>query len=462
MYQTLLAGYSKNRTSYGPAFVLPSDEVIQRMYITYQGNAMIVDFIGIPGRFHPHYGIDSLVIQHGYFKSYCSKKVNKSVIDNNYTTISKLIDNGITFHTTKYLSKKGFIKHKPKVDTSFLLEKNLPSSYFFERAKYYINAGQINKAFTAISKGFEKNGGKRNCNTLFLLSDAYTLIERYDTAIEFISKAISKNCFRSMDFLDKKYEIMDNYRVRSQLYIKNNQLDDALEDYNTIVKLSSYSVSVRNERALFRVHTLKDYNKAIIDLTNIIDSIPEVNLTGCHPSTSRYSQTYFNLGLAEYYSGQIIKASNHWLKAMQCGYHISNFYHNAIIHFDSVIQENQNIPDLYLARAIAYQEVGYNIGREKWKRYLNMALDDLSIAEKLGLKDYRINMYRAISYSELKNYTEALLELDLTISKNEDYPIAYSKRYEIRRRIGQAKYDDNNDSDLVKSQALCKTWKFEK
>lgn len=444
------------------ALYLSADEFFQRIYLIYKTDTMIVDVLGIPIAFHPHMDMDSLVIQPGHFKYDCQLRSSRSYIRANVDFEKRHEFHGLTPRTFAKFGEKGHIAFETKIDLSFLDEKNLPDTYFFSRARYYIHKSQMNAAFVEISKGIEKGGGEKNCEALFLLNDAYKKLENYTQAIESISMIIEKKCSMDGEELNSAYDLVGYYNERSQLYIKNNQLQKALEDYNRVVELSPKVLYYHNERALFKMNLLENPKEAIQDLNHTIDALPESRFTPCMGYTKRYSETYFVLGLAEYKDQQHEKAFGHWLKSMEFGHSGGYFFEKVILHLDSIILKHPKEAELYLARAIALQGLGYNIGKKRWKDCLNNSLEDINKAEELGVEDYRIDLYRAKAYFELRDYSKALEEVNLSIAKNELYPRTYSLRNLLKRRLGMIEYSEELDPDVDKSQTLCKSWRFEK
>ena len=119
---------------------------------------------------------------------------------------------------------------------------------------------------------------------------------------------------------------------------------------------------------------------------------------------------------------------------------------------------------LYLARALAHKNRAVGTGwGEHINEFLLLSINDLNRAEFLGLKDFRINMYRAVVLSQQKKYDAALEQINIAVSKSEKDPRVYINRYFIRDKLGQVKNRDNKtDPDWIKYKELMKTWVFEK
>jgi len=431
---------------------------IQRMYIVYQKDTMIIDFYEIIGENGAGRAdrMDSLVIQRGYFKFHRSKKIGKSFNREDYDRNVKLLKNGLTFYTVNQLSNAGYIEYNPTIDISFLLEKNLSASYFFERAKYYLKFDQPKLALEDIEKGIEKNNGQKNCETLYLLCDAYNKAGQYKKAIESVSQAILCKCYgRSEDW--------EAYWTRIDLFIKLKKYNRALEDFNTLLVISEDKQGVKRKQANFKMKYLKDYKGAISDLKTITDVIPDNHMSDGPLEQSEYSDTYFDLAYAEYLNGDKKSAFRHWLKAEEFGYSRLK-YDSPIIFFDSIITRNPQSAEIYLARSIAFYDRSFNVNtKEEFEKYFNDALADICKASESGMKDdYRISMYRASVLIKLNKYDEAMKEIDKSILKNNTDPRCYLIRYGIREKLGQAKLGDKSDPDLSRAKLLLKNWKWEK
>ncbi|NII28546.1 hypothetical protein HB364_25915 [Pseudoflavitalea sp. X16] len=474
LYPKLLKGYSKARINgRASGFSLPSTADIdensysdagsnQRMYIIYKKDTMMIDMIGIMGQNGMGFrdGIDSLVIQRGYFKYYRSKQdSNTYTNEGGHDRNSALLRNGLTLYTVKQLPANGYLEYQPGIDLSFLSDKDLPASYYLKRATYYLQNNQPEPAFADIEKGIEKNNGTKNCEILYLLSSAYTQTLEYEKAIENISLAINCKTYKWQEDWESKVQ---NYRTRIELFIKLGKYDKALADYSTMCAVSKGSTNANIDRANFKMKYLKDYKGAIDDLKTTIEEIPDNHLNDRPQGVSEYCDTYFTLARAEYLDGDKKSAFRHWLKAEEFGYNHSSADH-PVIHFDSIISQHPKAPELYLARALAHFHRGPYLGwGDDTKNCFNNALDNINKAEELGLKDYRINMYRASVFNQLKKYNEAMKEIDRAIAKNNTDPRCFLVRYEIRDNLGQTKWGDSNDTDIKRYRMLSEHWEWEK
>ncbi len=433
----------------------------QRMFLVYKNDTMVIDFIEI------HDKMDSLVIQKGYFKYSWPEKYK-------YDRNAQSFYNGLSPYTVKQMLDKGYIEYDPNTDCSFLAEQNLPASYFIMRAEHYLQYEQPNPALTDLHKAIQKNNGYKSYEILHLLCDAYTQTAEYEKAIENISAAM--NCNTSEVYYHSNNEVfnyiifendktiennkrIEDYETRINLFIKLKMYDNALKDYDTIYAISISKTSIIVDRANFKIKFLKAYKSAISDLKITIDAMPADYLCESFTAWSPYYNTYFTLAMAEYYNGDKKRAFRHWLIAEELGYVGSN----EVIHFDSLITKNPKIPELYLARSLArYKSPSYLDWDVDRKKIFNDALNDINKAKELGIKDYRINMYRAFILKVLEKYDEALVEINNAILKNNSDPRCFLIRYEIRQYLRQTKYGDNNDMDLQQYKIAAKKWRWEK
>ncbi len=449
----------------------------QRMLIAYRMDTMIIDFLGIMEENGAGVvgNIDSVVFQRGYFRYFMGRNL--------YSFFS-----GLTPYTRERLShifektdNQPFIAFSEDISASFLLESNLPSTYYLRRAAYYISEKNFEGALTDLSKSEKLRLKPKDYEEyLWLLSNIYEQQENLDEAISRLSDLIeikSKREYWSFNEYNN-YNVLEHikecYRSRSKLFIKKEQFDKALVDFDSLVEISQYYFNYSNnsgyvlsfdsnnnlkeniERAMFKMTYLRDYKGAKYDLMAKIKSRPITHL-----NAPGYCDTYFVLGIAEYKEGDKESAFHHWFKAMELGYaQTSSDY--AVVHFDSIIRLNQKSPENYLSRGIANYRRGPYLGwGDQTTQCFNRALIDIGKAEELGLKNFRINVYRAKVLTQLKKYNEALKEINIAISKKPLDPICYMTRYDIRTQLGQTKWGDKSDPDLEKYNDLAKTWKFE-
>ena len=429
----------------------------QRMYIVYRKDTMIIDFIGVNGG--NAMGLvdymDSLAIQKGYFTCYVTRKEGNSYVRPDYEDNFMLFKNSLTTSNVPNLICRSRLVYNPNIDLAFLREENLPASFYYKRANWYLQKDQVELAFPDIQTGVKKNNDTIDQEAAGLFCAAYTKTKQYDKAIDIITTAIKNN---GKVLEEKQKAQIDNYRTRIELYIQVKEYGKALADYNKVVALSSTDKEVPlMDRAYFMLDYLHDYMGVISEVRASINAIAPNHLSDRPQGHSEYCEEYFLLALAEYRAGEKAAAWKHWLKAEEFGYgQTSGDY--AVIHFDSIIRMNATVPELYLARGLAHYKRGAYLG---WGRetdsVFNNALQDINKAAALGMKDYRINMYRATVLKLLKKNRDALKEVNLAIAKNNNDPRCFLLRFEIRANLGQTK-PGGVDADIKKYQELSNQW----
>ena len=121
----------------------------------------------------------------------------------------------------------------------------------------------------------------------------------------------------------------------------------------------------------------------------------------------------------------------------------------AVEHFDSIISLTPDIPELYLARAIArYKMVPYH--SHKKNEMMQDAIRDVDKARALGMKDYRTHLFKAEFLHYKGDSQAAFNEINRAIEMNEKDPRSFLVRYYIKR----------DKADHERYLALCKRWRF--
>jgi tetratricopeptide (TPR) repeat protein len=463
LFQTLLK--EKSLKWYRSGFTLPpygndySGSSSQRMYIIYRKDTMIIDFIDITSSNGVGYidGIDSLVIQKGYYTYFLHGKKDSVYRDVNQDGYL-FFYNGVTPTTVNLLTKRRWLVYTPYIDLTFLKEENLPASFYFKRAGWYLKNGQPQLALPDIEKGTKKNKDTANQEGVWLLYDAYVKTRQYDKALHLVSKAINDNQGAPAE---KRADQLNHYKTRIDLFIQLKKYTNALDDYDRLVALSTEKEGVILERAYFEVRYLHEYKSVMNELRATINAIPPNHLNDRPQGRSEYCELYFLLGIAEYKAEEKAAAWKHWLKAEEFGYgQTSSDY--AVVHFDSIIKKNAKVPEIYLARALAHENRGlYSGGGADTNSEYELALADINTAERLGMQDYRINMYRASVLNQLKRYQEAMKDIDAAIAQIDTDPRCYSIRFDIRNNLGQIRSGGEMDVDIKRYQNLLPSWNWD-
>jgi Anaphase-promoting complex, cyclosome, subunit 3 len=418
----------------------------QRLYIKYKNTEMIVDFAEILGEngMGNVDEMDSLIVVKGHFK--WDRNAHIKALNQGKTTKK----GGGTHNSRGMRISNAFFTLEKAVNTDFLQPKNLPSSYFYGRAAFFLENKNPQAALEDIATSIQCNNGEKNCETAYLLCKVYTQLQRYNEAIANITDAMQ--CSRG------KYNER-NWATRIDLYKKNKQYQNALADYDAMIKASDDPFFDIMERTYFKIDYMNDYAGAANDMRTVLAEIGEEDeARGAFNPQDYYgfSQPYFALARAEYGEGKLQNAFTNFLRAMECGY-ARNGSDTATVNRLTRILQYHNAPEIWVARGLAYYgRAPYEGWGDVTKASFAAAIADFDRAEQLGFNDYRINLYRAEALNQSKKYTEALQDIEIAIAKNPQEPRCYGTRYDIRRNLGQTKWGDKTDPDIVKQAELRK------
>jgi tetratricopeptide (TPR) repeat protein len=250
--------------------------------------------------------------------------------------------------------------------------------------------------------------------------------------------------------------MVENLRYRASLFTKAGRYEDALNDYDKILNITTDKLAAQKDRLNFLVYEKKDYTLAIKDLQKLIDSKPDEKYEEAMGFRSEYNSFYFLMAEALYHNNQQKESWPYYLKAEQTGYNFSSSY-QPIDRFDYLIAKHPGIPELYLSRALAlYQRAPYMGWGDSTRHHFQRALDDLQAAETFGYKSYLLYVYRANILNQNKQYQEALKTINKAIRKKRDHLYSYIVRYQIRSNLGLARWGDQNDSDQLIIERLKK------
>lgn len=421
----------------------------QRLLIIYKADTMMIDFSGIMNENGAGFSdsMDSIVIQKGHYRHIRNPyKGNGNLYERKHM---ELLRYGITPNTIKELKRQKWMVEQEKIDLSFLKEKHLPAFFILQRGKNFVSQKNYEKAIDDMLRVLKmSNKSSVVKEALHELSDLYS-VSNPALALKYLNKLLRKEKNESL------------YKDRIDLYIKTNQLQKALRDYDKLAGMGNHYLN-NNQRAIFKADYLKDFDGATNDLMKIINSIHEDHLSGCPDCQSEYGSTYFTLGLVEYKKNDFKNAFSHLLKAMEIGYEAQSS-DRIVVCFDSLIDQHPNAEELYFARAIAvYKRAPFAGSWALSVPYYTNALNDLIKAENFGYNKPYISIFHASLLLQLKREHEALEKINSAIEKNNNDPRAYQVRYEIRGKLGQTIWGDTTDKDWVTFSELGKSWKFDK
>lgn len=410
--------------------------VNRRLYIMHKRDTMIIDFLNIQAC--KKRIIDSLVFQPGH-------------VICNVDTEETLVQQGLTPYTIERLSKKGIIQYTSKWGNNLKIEPSTNVNFYSTKAERYLQYKKYDSALSNVNKALQLCKLKYRITFLNLHKLKYEIcmaMGQKEEALKTLTESINSH--------PTQYTF---YEKRIALYIEKNQLGMALEDYNKaafLVKdVTDYSnKKTRIERARFKAIYLKDYEAAIQDLKQVLNSIP----TDKHSYSlfnNLIAKAYFNLGSNYYELGKKNTVYLYWFKAFDT-HHGYQEPTDIVPYFTVLIQKKPSSAQLYLARACARMQ-GYMyrkaIAAEKQEIDF-LVLKDIEQAERLGYKDWRIHFYKAEALMRLENYTGALKEVDKAIEKNKTQAESWHLRITIKQKIGQ--YNWKTDSDQIQYDKLIK------
>lgn len=431
-----------------------------RVYFRYKGETMILDLRdiinsnggGIRDR------IDTVVFIKGYFRFVRDPRIAGTEFVNNdeYNNALEFLKRGLTPATREVITEKGWLTYSTAVDTSFLLENKLPAFFFLDRAYQKKQNRQYDQALTDVFKARRKPMTDQEKEYAFtILGEIYTITGKIEKAIEAITAA--------NQLTSKLYHRLGYYEERIRLYTEQGALEKALADYDTLVAISKDVYSRGSfalfNRAKFRIDYLQQYEKAIKELRDILSNLPFSD--GHYDSyyNKSHAEPYlFLLGLAEYRNKQVADAFQHWLEAADVvALQYGGFSVNQA-HCDSIIQKYPAEPSTYLRRSISHRQHYYNYNNNRSTLdtvFVQKSLDDLSKAEQLGYTGYHLPFYRAACFMEIKNYSNALQQINEAISKNQSDSRLFWLRYQARMGLGLVDAKSQyTDPDVLMSQKL--------
>lgn len=422
-----------------------------RLFIFYKEDTMVADIMGIIGvnMAQAVDVMDSLVIQRGYFRYQCNDLYD-----------TRVLSSGLTPHTKDMRASPGTIYYSDSLPPLPVTDDRQPANYFLKRARYFLKYKRPQYALTDIYTAIQRSNGDKDCETLFLLADAYTAIARYDSAIKYMSDAINKDCRDEWQYhreyvnpkYQHEYDQANKYDLRIPLLIAAGEYKRALLDHDSIALMSKDKLVAGLRRAEYRINYLIDYEGAIRDLKEVIEIVPPNPDKSEKPKWMYYGNAYFALATAEYGKGSKKAAYQHWLKAMSDGMGYTR--EDLTAHFDSLIRKDGSSPELYMCRALARLRGG-DCKEECLVKYIH----DADSAEQKGMRDARINYCRGIGLNMQQKYTEAIEEVNRGIQKEPGNPINYRLRSTIKWLIGDK---EGNKADYAIYEELHKKTVFEK
>ena len=419
----------------------------QRLLITCRKTVMLIDFVNLLEENAGGYvdRMDSLVLMNGYF-SFDRKQSRSNRTSGVLSTIDQNnLKNGLTVHTFQPLQAAGLLIYKKKFDLDFFEKKQLGYDYHYNLALYYYKEKEYDNALQELNISIQKNNGSNTCETWLLQCDVYTQTKQYEEAIKAIREAMEckRNQWDEMPYAD-------NLLTRASLLSAVGKYGEALNDYNELVEITEEKMRAEIERANFKISKLKAPQSALEDLRNYLSTQPDEIKSEQLGYRSENNEIYFTIGMAAYAAGNFDTSFHYFLKAEELGYDSHTSSWNMVEMLSGLIEKHPYTANLYLSRALARSYRAPYLGwGDSTKICYQEALNDLSQAEKMGLADYRINMYRANILNQIKRSEEALNEINIAIQKNSKIIRNYIIRYQTRSNLGQTQWGNKNDSDQL-------------
>ena len=420
------------------------------LYIHYRKTEMVVLFENVTGENGAGHvdRVDSIVIIPGHHTLQRNPyEINQEAWQNR--DLSSSWRHGLTPHTIKQLKPVGWIESGDIEDRWFLEPTNRLPHYYLVRAEKFILKKEYNRAEDEL-KALQGTALSRIDRRRFLLSNI--VLEREKGQLE-----------RALELCNDLVKVAGgeyDYRLRIDLLTELGRYREALSDYDKLVRMNPDYDYVHIGRSEYKTKYLGDAKGAIEDLEALLKDIPKNHLFDRPQGKSEYCDIFFGLGNAYYANGNNPAAYKNWLIAMQFGY-AQTSGRRTVVRFDSVIAAYPNAPELYLCRAIAHYKRGPYLGwGDETKKVFTAALKDIDMAERLGMDAFLVSLYRSWVLSANKRGAEALEAANKAIAERPKDPRGYIARLEARRKLGQVKWGNKEDPDILKIQELKEEWVF--
>lgn len=338
----------------------------------------------------------------------------------------------------------------------------------------------------------QKVGGELSGLVSFVSGMAWFQVGDYKTAISRFDQSLSYS-----DWTDLLQNSTDAYIYRGLAYAMENNLNQAIKDYNqALMAQPDYAYVYMLRGAVY--NDLEDYNKAILDYDKAIalDSpdfmkpfmfslrgLTYYNIGQYDKSVNDYSQSivlnpniaqsYNERGLAYYGLGENQKAIDDFTQAILLDPNDSSAYANrgnsydnlgetelALIDYNKSIMLSPNEANVYYNRGIAYKRISecesaikdFDVAISLDPNYLDAyssrgaCFDSLGLHEQ-ALEDYNktieidpdsaVNYYdRGITYFVLEQYDYSISDFTKAISLDPNYAKAYLLRSKVYEKIG--------------------------
>jgi tetratricopeptide (TPR) repeat protein len=414
-----------------------------RLFLTDGITEMMIDFLNVPGENGAGriFRIDSLRLSEGYF-----------VFD------FKSVDNASNVRSPlRSLNDRHpfLIRKANKISTNLFPGRAPGKSYLLYRIDDDLQSKDTLNASIHIGMYKSKNQGKADCALSWRLVKYYELKSMYREALQALE--LARYCKQ-----DQYSDEEESYLRKIDLQQKQGDYAALILSYDQLIREAEYPLAYILEREWIRAYFLGESSTALTNLRKEVKKIPDDHMQGNWYGLSEYASLYFMLGRIEFLANEEQNAYTHWRVCMQHGFGQTSdrMY---IVHFDSLIKQGNDAPELFFCRGMAYFRCSpYGGGGEREKEMLQNAVNDLSLAYDKDQLQLNYGLFYGLVLNQLNRFDEALIVANKMIEQATKDGRGYYLRYAIRHRTGDAKWGDHNDKDYVTYMELMKSWKFEK
>jgi tetratricopeptide (TPR) repeat protein len=311
-----------------------------------------------------------------------------------------------------YMAKIQFMLGKIKEAGSTVrkLSKILPNS-----AQYLTLNGQL----AIVKKDYKSALESLNKAILTdsLLSDAY--YQRGITKANLNDLIGAASDYTKAQYLDNSN--LEALKYSTSLYVKLENYVAIIENYNKLLEINPYNSEAYLQRGIFKMN-IGEYKNATIDFTKAIDLVPGL------------AEAYFNRGKSLAQNQNYLEAISDFEKSYSLNYKGSSSLYNSGLAWLKLQQPKKS--KKYLEECIAIDVNNENTGKAihllgiiemMQSNYINsIKYFTEAIARDSTIIDGYYN--RAIAYGYIKNYQNALVDLNLCIKKGKKTADVYFAR----------------------------------
>jgi len=230
-----------------------------------------------------------------------------------------------------------------------------------------------------------------NIELLFKKAKIYVELKEFESSISLLDRCIDLYAHNS-----------EYYCYRGYLYQKINEVDKALDDYNTAILKSPSVPDYYHERGRLYLSSLNDSIKAKADFNKAIILSPD------SPDSIKYY--YHRKSLYEKHESYFFRSTV---------FEEFGEFVNALDFYDKLIDLNPNNPDYYYERS----GLLFTMGK------VQESINDLNIAFGKSDNQNDIIYFRSLLYSSTSDFDNAKLDAAKVISLRTEDPAGYFLLY---------------------------------